>query len=119
MDTTTDLLRKALEALTSLDDAYCTAGHDLTKQQRNEGRIAVINAREVKESIRTALSAPPAPEGAMAEIDLADDDALRFIQRVLESDAPNEDRLVARNMVVEIRTRVRKAHKQPVGTKGD
>jgi hypothetical protein len=46
----------------------------------------------------------------MNEIDIADDDKLRFIQRVLESHAPPEDRKVARDMVVEIRTRIRKAY---------
>lgn len=51
-----------------------------------------------------------APEsGVMTEIDYNDDDALRFVQRVLESDAPLSDIRDARNMVVEIRTRVLKA----------
>lgn len=45
----------------------------------------------------------------MTEIDLADDDALRFIQRVLESEAPREDRDRAAQMVRDIRRRVRKA----------
>jgi hypothetical protein len=48
----------------------------------------------------------------MNEIDIADDDALRFVQRVLESDAPESDRMDARNMVVAIRTRVRKEYAQ-------
>jgi len=46
----------------------------------------------------------------MTEIDIADDDALRFIQRVLESNAPYEDRKRAHDMVIAIRTRVRKAY---------
>jgi hypothetical protein len=46
----------------------------------------------------------------MTEIDIADDEALRFIQRVLESDAPREDRDRAAQMVRDIRTRVRKAY---------
>lgn len=51
----------------------------------------------------------PQPEPVkMTEIDLADDDALRFVQRVLESDAPDSDRLAARQMVSDIRTRVRR-----------
>ena len=49
----------------------------------------------------------------MSEIDIADDDALRFIQRVLESDAPEQDRRAARDMVVAIRTRVRKEYAAP------
>lgn len=52
-------------------------------------------------------SAPAVP---MTEIDFQDDDALRFAQRVLESDAPVSDRKAARDMLVAIRTRVRKAH---------
>jgi hypothetical protein len=46
----------------------------------------------------------------MTEIDIADDEALRFIQRVLESSAPQEDRDRAAQMVREIRTRVRKVY---------
>jgi hypothetical protein len=45
----------------------------------------------------------------MTEIDYNDDDALRFVQRVLESDAPGADKKAARDRVVEIRTRVLKA----------
>lgn len=52
----------------------------------------------------------------MTEIDIADDDKLRFIQRVLESQAPEQDRIAARNMVIEIRTRVRKANAPGVQT---
>ena len=45
----------------------------------------------------------------MSEIDIHDDHALRFIQRVLESNAASEqDRKKAREMVVSIRVRVRK-----------
>jgi hypothetical protein len=46
----------------------------------------------------------------MPEIDIEDDEALRYIQRVLESDAPREDRDRAAQMVRDIRTRVRKAY---------
>ena len=63
--------------------------------------------QERMEDLRAALAAPES--GAMAEIDYTDDDALRFIQRVLESDAPGADKKAARDMVVEIRTRVLKA----------
>ena len=45
----------------------------------------------------------------MTEIDIADDDALRFVQRVLETNAPEADRLDARAKVSAIRTRVLKA----------
>lgn len=46
----------------------------------------------------------------MPEIDIADDEALRYIQRVLESDAPREDRDRAAQMVRDIRRRVRKVY---------
>ena len=49
----------------------------------------------------------------MTEIDLHDDSALRFIQRVLESDAPQQDRKKARDMIVAIRTRIRKEYDMP------
>ncbi|WP_294636584.1 hypothetical protein [uncultured Aquabacterium sp.] len=55
------------------------------------------------------LYTAPAPAVPMSEVDLQDDDALRFAQRVLESDAPESDRKAARDMLVAIRTRVRKA----------
>lgn len=56
------------------------------------------------------LYTAPAPAVSMSEIDLQDDDALRFAQRVLESsDAPESDRKAARDTLVAIRTRVRKA----------
>jgi hypothetical protein len=46
-------------------------------------------------------------DSGMTVLDIQDDDALRFIQRVLESDAPEADRNAARDKIVEIRTRVR------------
>jgi hypothetical protein len=46
----------------------------------------------------------------MSEIDKSDDDALRFIQRVLESNAPYEDRKKAHDMIVAIRRRVLKEY---------
>ena len=78
----------------------------------NKTHIRVVMSRdETCVAIRAALAAPAtAPEsGVMTEIDYNDDDALRFVQRVLESDAPLSDIRDARNMVVEIRTRVLKA----------
>lgn len=60
---------------------------------------------------RAILAMRPAQVAApMSEIDIEDDDSLRFVQRVLESDAPKEDRQSARDMVVGLRKRVRKAH---------
>lgn len=46
----------------------------------------------------------------MNEIDIKDDDKLRYIQRVLESDAPRQDRDAAAAMVREIRTRIRRVY---------
>ena len=45
----------------------------------------------------------------MTVLDYQDDNALRFVQRVLESDAPQADRKAARDMIVEIRTRLRRS----------
>jgi hypothetical protein len=45
-------------------------------------------------------------EEVMTELDLNDDDALRFVQRVLESIPTQQDREKARQLIVAIRTRV-------------
>jgi hypothetical protein len=50
----------------------------------------------------------------MTVIDIQDDDALRLIQRVLESDAPEADRKAARDKIVQLRTRVREFAKPEV-----
>lgn len=47
-------------------------------------------------------------ESGMTVLDYQDDDSLRFIQRVLESDAPEADRATAKDMVVSIRKRLRR-----------
>lgn len=62
------------------------------------------NLFALQQGIEAALAQPD----PMTVIDIADDDALRFVQRVLESDAPEADRLAAREMITGIRTRVRK-----------
>ena len=49
-----------------------------------------------------------AQKSGMTVMDIQDDDSLRFVQRVLESDAPEVDRQRAIAMIVDIRTRVRK-----------
>ena len=72
---------------------------------------------DAEKALCAALAAPES--GAMAEIDYTDDDALRFIQRVLESDAPGADKKAARDMVVEIRTRVLKARASKPATAPD
>ena len=51
----------------------------------------------------------PKRETGMSVIGIADDASLRFVQRVLESEAPQADRAVARQMITDIRTRVRSA----------
>lgn len=84
----------------------------LTEAQSRMGASAVerIGTSAVIGTVRAVISlAAPAPAVPMSEVDLHDDDALRFAQRVLESDAPESDRKAARDMLVAIRTRVRKA----------
>jgi hypothetical protein len=76
------------------------------------GEDAIEELRQIK----AALAQPD--NGGMAAIDISDDDSLRFVQRVLESDAPEADRMAARDMIVGIRTRVREIAKpeaEPVG----
>lgn len=69
------------------------------------------NRHQAFEKLRTILALHPDRVAApMSEIDIEADDSLRFVQRVLESDAPKEDRQSARDMVVGLRKRVRKAH---------
>jgi hypothetical protein len=57
---------------------------------------------------------PPEPEPESSTkitvLDLEDDDSLRFIQRVLESESTPEDKQAARDMVVAIRTRLRSSY---------
>lgn len=43
----------------------------------------------------------------MTVLDYKDDDALRFVQRVLEGYSTVSDREAARDMIVDIRTRLR------------
>jgi hypothetical protein len=64
---------------------------------------------DLVQQLRAALEAKQPPEG-MTALDVEDDNSLRFIQRVLESDAPEQDRSAALDMVREIRVRVRKTN---------
>lgn len=48
------------------------------------------------------------PYEPMTVLDYKDDAALRFVQRVLESDATVSDRNAARDTIVNIRTRLRR-----------
>jgi len=58
----------------------------------------------------------PAPiPNSMTVLDISDDDGLRFVQRVLESDATESDKDTARELVIAIRTRVRKTAPIPEG----
>jgi hypothetical protein len=61
---------------------------------------------EVEKLLAAAPSAPAV--GEMTVIDIADDDALRFVQRVLEGAPPEGDKKSALEMVRAIRTRMRK-----------
>jgi hypothetical protein len=68
-----------------------------------------VGSLDLAREIKAALDQPGT--GGMNAIDLSDDDSLRFVQRVLESDAPEADRQAARDMIVGIRTRVREIAK--------
>lgn len=69
--------------------------------------LGVKEGESLKEAVQQLAERPV----QMSEVDLQDDDALRFAQRVLESsDAPESDRKAARDMLVAIRSRVRKAN---------
>lgn len=59
--------------------------------------------------IRAAIEAKPSSR-EMTVLDVADDDSLRFIQRVLESNAPEQDKADALRMVRDIRLRIRNDH---------
>jgi hypothetical protein len=79
----------------------------LTKYRDNDKEYLESGADDIKcviNEIKAALAQPGT--GGMTATDISDDDALRFVQRVLESDAPESDRLAARDMIVGIRTRV-------------
>ena len=105
--TTITIERELLDqVLAVLPKSSCAIGYESETEWLN-----------VNSKIRAALAAPES--GAMAEIDYTDDDALRFIQRVLESDAPGADKKAARDMVVEIRTRVLKARASKPATAPD
>ena len=87
------------------------AGYDagMADAKRMQMAAALEYQRQLVDvQVRSAPATAP-ESGVMTEIDYNDDDALRFVQRVLESDAPLSDIRDARNMVVEIRTRVLKA----------
>ena len=86
-----ELLQRSLEAISSL------------RKQVDVANCEPTESLAIEREIEAALAQPE----AMTDIDIQDDDALRFVQRVLESDAPEADRQAARDMVVGIRTRVR------------
>ena len=94
-----------------------TIERELLEQAIGERNLPMRQIQHAILALRAALAAPES--GAMAEIDYTDDDALRFIQRVLESDAPGADKKAARDMVVEIRTRVLKARASKPATAPD
>jgi pyruvate formate-lyase activating enzyme-like uncharacterized protein len=100
-----ELLKKALEAIKFNDEWH-------TKHDEHNGyfdsTIHDVNYSAIK-AIEAELAKPE--DSGMTVLDIQDDDALRFIQRVLESDAPEADRTAARDKIVEIRTRVRELAK--------
>lgn len=80
---------------------------DIVKMDREWAGIAPHH-------VVTLYTTPPASQEqaaqcGMSEVDRADDDALRFACRVLESNAPEQDRKAALQMLYAIRIRVRKA----------
>jgi len=108
------IVKGAIESLNAALAAPAAAPEKTVKEIMEFVRHYAANtfsSATLEDKIRRSLAAPAtAPEsGVMTEIDYNDDDALRFVQRVLESDAPLSDIRDARNMVVEIRTRVLKA----------
>jgi hypothetical protein len=81
-----------------------------------------ISEPAIKKSFALVADAKPETFG-MTVLDINDDDALRFVQRVLESESTEADRSAARNMIVGIRTRARntelaKPEPDPVGQVG-
>lgn len=84
----------------SLHGGYLNDGDDAAKAAKAMARWA-WGAAELAKCI------------PMTVLDIEDDDALRFIQRVLEGDVPEQDRVVARDLVVAIRTRLRRLTPNP------
>lgn len=91
-------------------------GKELPEQMPVEFRASMETALLVFDRAPMGYTHPQPERKPLTVIDIADDDALRFVHRVLESDAPEADRLAAREMITAIRTRVRKVdvtHPQP------
>lgn len=63
---------------------------------------------EAADAIRAALAAQQQRQAAPIDW-MQYDDELRFVQRVLESQAPEADRKAAREMILRIRTSIRPA----------
>jgi hypothetical protein len=88
-----ELLQRSLEAIASL------------RKQVDVANCEPTEALSIEKEIEAELAKPES--SGMTVLDTQDDDDLRFVQRVLESDAPAADRQAARDMVFGIRTRVR------------
>jgi hypothetical protein len=77
-------------------------------------KTEMTDTNKTEQEARSGLHVLNDELAGMTAIDLADDNALRFIQRVLESCAPEQDRLAARDMIVAIRTRMRESVRLPL-----
>lgn len=124
-------VREVEDAAAELSADVTALGQQLTAAQATIEQMILAKQREQSEPVRwmcpdhgdvsrvqrvgwTPLftATQPLPEG-MTVLDIADDDVLRFAQRVLEGAATEQDRQAARDGLVAIRTRVRKANTSP------
>ena len=95
-------IEQALEAIDNLDDyARMDAGVDAVGPR--ELLVSFVSQHEQFLAENERMKTVP----TMTVMDIQDDDSLRFIQRVLESNAPETDRQCAIAMIVNIRTRKR------------
>lgn len=102
------IARQARDALAATEQApvdpeCATCGE---RSMRN-GVCANWSCPEHDAAKKTATEQAPA-EAGLTVIDIQDDDALRFACRVLSTVAPETDRNAARDMLMAIRTRVRR-----------
>ena len=80
----------------------------LTQLKQTIDAFEDVKAFIVAIGAQQAQPTPAAPAmQPLTVIDIKDDDTLRFVQRVLESNAPQADRDAAAQMVLDIRRRVR------------
>jgi len=88
--------------------SHCQNGGDVCLAGNRDGICCPDESCDIDDGVRKNPEKATG-SGEMTTQELADDDALRFIQRVLESSAPESDRKAARNMALEMRMRFRQA----------